>query len=76
MNTVSISPRRLFKDSLNAVGSIYGSLLLLNVPVLVFILLNNFLRSRPILLGILYLFYFFVLAPPSRERSLSTFIGT
>lgn len=62
MNTASISPGRLFKDSLSAVGSIYGPILLLNFPVLVFILLNSFLQS-PILLGILNLIYYFVLVP-------------
>jgi hypothetical protein len=63
MNTVSISPGQLFKDSLNAVGSIYGPLLLINSPILVFIPLNSFLQSRPLLLDSFYLLSFFVLVP-------------
>ncbi|NES19969.1 MAG: hypothetical protein F6K41_13795 [Symploca sp. SIO3E6] len=61
MNTVSINPGRLFKDSLGNVSPIYGSLLLLNSPDIIFVLLINFL-PYPIN-SILSIIYYLILPP-------------
>jgi hypothetical protein len=62
MNSVSISPSRLLKDSFEAVKPIYGSILLLNSPSLIVTFINSFLRNPP-LNGIIQFVYNIFIVP-------------